>query len=131
MNFKYLLLGLFVTCSMICVSSVPNQSVLSSGPLSNQTVCDLAHIPAYGLLTLLWLKVFDRKRDTGQFLRVNTLILAGLLLFAVSDEIHQSFTPGRLASWMDVGLDVVGIFLGLSLFKVRTYRVPRAKFTTK
>ena len=47
---------------------------------------------------------------------VNALILTGLALFAVSDEIHQSFIPGRSASCMDVGLDGLGIFLGLSVF---------------
>ena len=44
------------------------------------------------------------------------LILMGLVLFAVSDEIHQSFVPGRTASCMDVGLNIVSILFGLGLF---------------
>ena len=47
---------------------------------------------------------------------VNILILMGLVLFAVSDEIHQSFIPGRTASYMDIGLNMVGILFGLGLF---------------
>ncbi len=45
-------------------------------------------------------------------------MLAGLVFFAVSDEIHQSFVLGRTASFMDIGLDVIGIFLGFLAFKM-------------
>jgi len=48
---------------------------------------------------------------------VAALILFGLVLFAVSDEIHQSFIPSRSASYMDIGLDFIGIFFGLVIFK--------------
>lgn len=40
----------------------------------------------------------------------NSPILAGLVLFAISDEIHQSFVPGRTASLMDIGLDLLDSF---------------------
>jgi VanZ family protein len=63
----------------------------------------------------LWLRAFDRKKYGSHFPIANTLILIGLVLFAVSDEFHQSFVPGRTASLMDVGLDLIGIFLGFSV----------------
>ena len=100
------------------MSSLPGHSLLGSGSLSEQIVSNLAHIPAYGLLTFLWLKTFDRKENKDGFLLVNALILIGLIIFAVSDEIHQSFVPGRSASFMDAGLDFLGIFGGLSTFKI-------------
>jgi VanZ family protein len=35
--------------------------------------------------------------------------------FAVTDEIHQAFVPGRQASPLDVAIDVTGIAVGLAL----------------
>jgi len=116
MNLKYLLLSLLAMFLIVYVSSIPDKSLWGNDSLSKQIIYNLAHIPAYGLLTFLWLKAFDITRSRRQFLMVNAIILTGLALFAVSDEIHQSFIPGRSASCMDVGLDGLGIFLGLSVF---------------
>lgn len=41
-------------------------------------------------------------------------ILVGLV-YASSDEIHQSFIPGRTASIIDVGIDTLGVTLGIIL----------------
>jgi VanZ family protein len=35
--------------------------------------------------------------------------------FALSDEIHQNFVPGRVFSWVDLGADAFGIALGIAL----------------
>lgn len=40
--------------------------------------------------------------------RVVMMLLVGTL-FALSDEWHQSFVPGRMSEWADVGADVVGV----------------------
>jgi len=88
-----------------------------SGSLSEQIISNLAHIPAYALLTFLWLKSFAGTESKNNMI-VFSLILSGLILFAISDEIHQSFVPGRTASLMDIGLDLIGTALGLWLFKM-------------
>ena len=41
-------------------------------------------------------------------------ILVGLL-YAISDEIHQSFTPCRTPSVIDVGIDTCGVMFGIVL----------------
>ncbi len=151
MNLKYLVVSLLNTGLIIYVSSMPNHCLPGDGSLSDQIVSNVAHIPAYGLLTFLWLKTFDRRKNTTQlhnfpasqlpsftksqphnFLVAQLLnfapsrlpvplnrpfsVLAGLVLFAVSDEIHQSFIPGRSASGIDLGLDLLGVFFGLCVF---------------
>jgi len=118
MNLKYLVLSILSTALIIYASSIPDHSFFGNGSLNDQIIFNLAHIPAYGLLTFLWLKAFDRTRNRNQFLMVNALILIGLLLFAVSDEIHQSFISGRTASCMDVGLNLLGIFFGFYAFMI-------------
>jgi len=37
--------------------------------------------------------------------------------YGVSDEIHQSFTPGRTPKFTDTLIDLLGIFIGLFVFK--------------
>ena len=101
---------------LIYASSLPDRSFVFCGPFNDQTAANLAHIPAYGLLSFLWLKTFERKDAMRSSLMV--LILTGLLLFAVSDEIHQAFVPGRFASLNDIGLDLLGIALGLATYKI-------------
>ena len=117
-NYKYAPLATLCAVLIVYMSSLPDHSLLSNGSLGEQIISNLAHIPAYALLAFLWLKTFDRKENRGTLSMVNVQILIGLVIFAVSDETHQSFVPGRTASYMDVGLDFLGIFGGLSTFKI-------------
>lgn len=41
-------------------------------------------------------------------------VVAFTMLYAVSDEIHQSFTPGRSASYADFAVDLLGGVTGLA-----------------
>jgi VanZ family protein len=84
-------------------------------PATEQILTNLAHIPAFALLTLLWLKTINFN-GKGSF--SNLFVLSGLSLFAVSTEILQSFVPGRTASFMDFGLDLIGIFSDLLIFRL-------------
>jgi len=117
-NYNYAPLATLCGVLIVYMSSLPGHSLLGNGSLSEQILSNFAHIPAYALLTFLWLKTFDRKENRDKFLMVNGLILTGLIIFAISDEIHQSFVPGRSASFMDVILDVIGILFGLVTFKI-------------
>jgi VanZ family protein len=49
------------------------------------------------------------------------LALGLCILYAVTDEIHQSFVPGRSPRIFDVGIDTLGTLLGLlpSMIKLR------------
>lgn len=85
--------------------------------MTEQIIYNLAHIPVYALLTFLCLKSFE-KREADSSLTTVVLVLIGVILFAIFDEIHQSFVSGRSASFVDAGLDGLGIFFGLSVFKI-------------
>jgi len=130
MSYKYLSLAIFSTLLIIYMSSIPDKVLWGSGSLTEQIISNLAHIPAYALLTFLWLKSFagtESKNNTIVF----SLTLAGLMLFAVSDEIHQSFVPGRTTSFMDIGLDLIGIALGLWAFKIFRVFTKEMKFGSR
>ncbi len=117
LKYKYASLALLNTVLIIYASSIPDRLLWANGSLSEQIISNFLHIPAYAVLTILWLKAFERRKNAGHSFKSLLLILVGLMLFAVSDEIHQSFVPVRMASFMDVCLDVIGIFIGLSIFR--------------
>lgn len=54
----------------------------------------------------------DKKLKTKGLL----LIIGISLLYAASDEIHQLFVPGRVASIKDFLIDSMGIFLAILIY---------------
>jgi VanZ family protein len=71
-----------------------------------------AHVIAYGILALLlmrgvleWRLLLKRPIATGY---AASLAVAGTVGYALIDEFHQSFVPGRHASGLDIGLDFIG-----------------------
>ena len=70
------------------------------------------HILGYGLLALTdWYGLRFEQR-----LWWLALLLA--MLFAVTDEFHQSFVPGRTATWVDImAFDTCGAAIALGLFR--------------
>jgi len=117
MKYIYPVLALGMTILIVYLSTIPDLVILKSGSRTDQILSNLAHIPAYGILTILWIKSFNGTLANRNYIFVNMIILAGLVFFSVSDEIHQSFVPGRIASIMDVGLDFGGILLGFGVLK--------------
>lgn len=67
----------------------------------------LAHMAEYAVLGALLL------RATG---RAGLAVALGTL-YAVSDEIHQAFVPGRMGSPLDVAIDAVGVACGVLLWQ--------------
>ncbi|MDL1976441.1 MAG: VanZ family protein [Deltaproteobacteria bacterium] len=118
MNFRYLLLSLLLAALIVFLSSMPDQSFPRDVLVIKQIIYNLAHVPAYGLLAFLWLKSFPETKPGKKHFTVTLLMVAGLVLFAISDEIHQSFVPGRTSSYADIGLDVIGISLGFAASKL-------------
>jgi Predicted integral membrane protein len=75
-------------------SSIPSQEMPNFG-LWDLVVKKGAHMLGYGLLALAyWYGLhFDKHRWW--------LVLLIAVLYALSDEYHQSFVPGRHPSWVD------------------------------
>jgi VanZ family protein len=92
------------------------QPDLNSGLGTWDTVLrKLAHMTEYGLLWFLWW------RATGH----RGLAIAIALLYAASDEYHQTFIHGRHGSPWDVAIDAVGVGLGLLVARA-AYSQPRS-----
>lgn len=87
------------------------------------------HFGGYAVLALLWWRV------TVQFFRnrpgAAVLAFALAFLYAISDEIHQSFVPGRDASWIDLAIDAFGAVSAMGVILWRRYPGKRQVETTR
>ncbi len=68
----------------------------------------LGHVGEYGILAVLWLRALDPRPRAA----VWAIVLAAL--YAVTDEVHQSFVPSRTGSPLDVGVDAAGALVGVA-----------------
>lgn len=71
---------------------------------------NMAHIFLYSLLGF-----FMTLTQKGFGLKTVCYSLGGVLIFALLDEFHQSFVPGRGAELKDVGTDLLGGLIGILL----------------
>lgn len=73
-----------------------------------------AHMAAYAILTVLWWRVLARRLSVRRPLGLALALLLSLL-YAVSDEVHQSYVLGRNGSVWDVGIDACGVLIAASI----------------
>jgi hypothetical protein len=110
---------LLFMAGLFWVSSLPGMPVTGDPAIDSlfywipPIVQNVLHIPAYAVLTLAL------RWSVRAWLRaLNTAALGACAIasaFAVFDEWHQGFVPGRHASPADVMLDLVGVALGIWL----------------
>jgi VanZ family protein len=72
----------------------------------------LAHAAEYAILGALLARATGR---TGLAFSLGAL-------YAISDEIHQAFVPGRLGSPLDVAIDAAGVAIGVALWQLARAR---------
>ena len=82
-------------------------------PLYDFTFKKVTHVTVYGILTvLLFWALRIHIRHKGRALVTAALVA---VLYAFSDEWHQTFVPGREGTLRDVGIDAVGA-VGMSMW---------------
>jgi VanZ family protein len=72
----------------------------------------LAHLLVYAVLGAVFTIPLSRGRWTGVHARTIAAAVMLSLLYGISDEIHQNFTPGRTPDVMDVVADTLGAAAG-------------------
>jgi VanZ family protein len=86
---------------------------LSTGLRSDLVFRKIAHALEYYVLVLLLSRAFRGSFRSGVLeLYIYPAVLS--FLYAISDEFHQSFVPGRIACAQDVLIDCIGIISYLS-----------------
>ena len=107
--------ALLVMVTIFAFSATPGDDLPRFG-LVDLLVKKGVHFAGYALLALACLRGFgDRTWNTASSTGRHSFWLAfGLTLaYALTDELHQVFTPGRHPSLLDVGVDAVGAALAL------------------
>lgn len=89
-----------------------------------------AHMTEYAVLSASVCVLFFYLEDTKRWKSASRLGMMGYawifsVLFAVTDEIHQAFVPGRGPAAKDVLLDAVGAALGIAVIYA-VYRYKRS-----
>lgn len=79
-------------------------------PLIDLLLKKAAHLFEYAILAILLHRAVGN--GSGRWV----LLIGGL--YALSDELHQSFVPGRNAGLLDLAFDTLGLFLGLYMAKM-------------
>jgi VanZ family protein len=84
-------------------------------------------VPDLGTGLGTWDLVLRKLAHAGEFAALGALLLRALrderlalvlgVAYAVTDELHQHFVPGRVASPLDVLIDAVGVALGVLLWR--------------
>ncbi len=74
------------------------------------------HMMGYALLASAYFHGLNKGRKATVLQFMAAVCLA--CLYAVSDEFHQSFTPGRTPSLYDVCIDTAGAGIGLSIWSL-------------
>jgi len=103
-------------------SSIPGRSV-SGNFWVDFLIHKAVHFLEYSVLAVLIARSLDTNRRSelgdqdwseakdGQFLGV----LGFCVFYAITDEIHQTFVPGRMGIWSDVLIDTLSALAGLGV----------------
>ena len=75
----------------------------------------MAHMIEYGILFYLWQRAINPGKP--KTIRGDLIALLIVGLYAISDEYHQAFSPGRHPRIYDVGYDWLGASLMLMKFR--------------
>jgi hypothetical protein len=88
-------------------SSVPSEEMPHFGWV-DFFIKKLGHLTGYAMLSLAFALGLGIQKE-----RVTWIAWLLAVAYAITDEFHQSFVPGRNASPVDVGIDALGAFIGL------------------
>lgn len=118
MKFFKLWLPVFLWCGVIFYfSSIPQ---LSTGwGIWDLILRKAAHLTEYAILTFLFYRAIKGSFNPVSFYLVFWPSLL-TVLYAVSDEFHQSFVLGRTASGLDLLIDSIGIIIFYIFIKSKT-----------
>lgn len=78
-----------------------------------------AHVAEYAVLASLFLRSFRFYFSKIDQRKILALAFLFSLAYALSDEVHQLFVPGREGKFLDVGFDSIGIILGIFFYQAK------------
>lgn len=112
---------LFLPVLMMAVIFIESSIPMDGGPddiifLTNldPKIQNLLHIPLYGVLAFLWIRVFNAWGQRGGRAMVFSFFIT--VFYGIMDEFHQTFVPGRYGGLQDIYLNAFGAFLVILIY---------------
>lgn len=98
------------------LSSIPD---LRSGlmPFWDVILRKIAHAAEFAVLAVLLARVGYHESHPRSVALILGLAWLAATTYAVMDEYHQMFVPGRHGAWLDVGIDSLGAAVGLAVYR--------------
>lgn len=93
----------------------------------DQLIRKAAHMTEFALLGFFTLLLVRSYRVRWEKL----ITWLGCTLYAVSDELHQQFSVGRVADFKDVCIDSLGVCIGIGIALLGIWMVRRKRSTGK
>jgi VanZ like family len=87
------------------------------------------HVAEFAILCSLTLMFLTRVARSTPFRNILLSVLF-CTAFALADEYHQTYVPGRGGTWTDVGIDCIGILSVCMVALIRSRRRSSAMLTT-
>lgn len=110
--YKFYLPAILYALLIFFLSSLPSYPIPSIGIEMEDL---FLHFIEYSIFGFLLARAFIQSSNKISWKISLVIILIGIL-YAASDEFHQSFVEGRYSEFSDFLADSFGIFLGLSIF---------------
>jgi VanZ family protein len=108
------------------LSSLPSWKIEAVSSIPDYLL-HLAEYAVFAWLSLRFIRNITKGRVNG---KSNIIVIIILALFAISDEWHQSFVPGRFASVLDFIADLAGILGGAGIYTLfLRYKMNGRRFT--
>ena len=108
-----LIIAIIIAILIFYLSSIP----ASGYPSGLGIMTKVYHLLIFFLLSLfLIMSIVKGKLENRYFVFIAILIT---ILYATSDEIHQSFVPGRTPAFTDVMIDSIGILIAGVLYSIK------------
>ena len=91
------------------LSSYPSDAIVDTGLSFDDMLKESLHLIEFGCLSLLWVIALKANKRLNPKTNLAAAIVS--ILYALADEIHQSFVPQRSATIIDFIKDFIGITL--------------------
>lgn len=100
--------------AIFTLSSIPGKDIPEVGL---PHIDKLAHFIEYAILGFLVMRAFSNSKTGISRPVLATLAVSAAVLFAATDEWHQSFIPGRFTDIIDLTFDFIGSMVGVYIYK--------------
>lgn len=97
------------------VSSLPGKDI--PGLFPGQDI--LFHLAEYAFFSFLICRAISRYYPQQVDKKRKLYVFILVFIYALTDEFHQSFVPGRTAALMDIIIDNLGSLIGISIYRWR------------